>query len=118
MVRELGEQRGLEHELRLALEGREVGVHSQPIVALGTAAIVGVEVLARWTSPARGEVPPDRFIPVAESSGLIVQLGEFVLREACLQTAQWLRTGLLPDRFVTWVNVSGRQLTAEGLGAT
>jgi EAL domain-containing protein (putative c-di-GMP-specific phosphodiesterase class I) len=76
---------------------------------------VGVEALARWTSPTRGPVAPDRFIPVAEASGLIAPLGEFVLREACLQTARWLRDGLVPGAFVTWVNVSARQLALGGV---
>ena len=56
---------------------------------------------------------PDRFIRVAESTGLILGLGEFVLREACAQTAQWRIEGMLPERFVTWVNLSGRQLVGR-----
>ena len=78
---------------------------------------MGVEALLRWTSPTRGEVPPDQFIPVAEGTGLILPLGEFVLREACTQTAQWRSDGVLPERFITWVNVSGRQLSAGGIDA-
>jgi diguanylate cyclase (GGDEF)-like protein/PAS domain S-box-containing protein len=112
MAREFGELLGLEHELRLGLERGEFRVHYQPEVALGTSAIVGVEALLRWHSPTRGEVPPARFIPVAEASGLILQLGEFVLREACMQTASWQRDGLVAEPFVTWVNLSGRQLSA------
>jgi EAL domain-containing protein (putative c-di-GMP-specific phosphodiesterase class I) len=115
MAREFGELLGLEHELRLGLERGEFRVHYQPEVALGDSAIVGVEALLRWNSPARGEVPPARFIPVAEATGLILQLGEFVLREACLQTADWLRNGLLDKPFITWVNLSGRQLSAGGI---
>jgi EAL domain-containing protein (putative c-di-GMP-specific phosphodiesterase class I) len=76
---------------------------------------VGVEALLRWTSPTRGDVPPVRFIPIAETTGMILSLGEFVLREACRQTAEWRSAGLLPDPFVTWVNVSGKQLSAGGL---
>jgi EAL domain-containing protein (putative c-di-GMP-specific phosphodiesterase class I) len=60
-------------------------------------------------------VPPGRFIPIAEATGLIQPLGEFVLREACAQTAQWRRAGRLPEPFVTWVNLSAKQLGA-GLG--
>jgi EAL domain-containing protein (putative c-di-GMP-specific phosphodiesterase class I) len=63
-------------------------------------------------------VPPDRFIPIAETTGLILGLGEFVLREACDQTAQWRADGLLPERFVTWVNLSGKQLSAGGISRT
>jgi EAL domain-containing protein (putative c-di-GMP-specific phosphodiesterase class I) len=63
-------------------------------------------------------VPPDRFIRVAEATGLILGLGEFVLREACAQSAQWRREGLLPEGFVTWVNLSGRQLVGGGISRT
>jgi len=115
MARELGELLGLEHELRLGLQRREFSLHYQPEVALDSGDIVGVEALARWSSPRRGLVPPARFIPVAESTGLILALGEFVLREACVQTARWREHGLLPDPFVTWVNLSGRQLSAGGI---
>ena len=59
----------------------------------------------------------DRFIPVAEATGLIMALGEFVLRDACRQTAEWRRDGLLPERFVTWVNLSGKQLSTGGVSA-
>jgi diguanylate cyclase (GGDEF)-like protein/PAS domain S-box-containing protein len=115
LARELGESLGIEHELRQALHRGEFRVHYQPEVDLATGEIVGVEALARWTSPARGPVPPSQFIPVAEATGLILPLGELVLREACRQTADWERRGLLPGQFVTWVNVSGRQLVGSGL---
>ena len=117
MARELGELLGLEHELRLGLQRREFTLHYQPEVDLETGDVVGVEALVRWNSPRRGLVPPDRFIPVAETTGLILPLGEFVLREACLQTARWRREGVLPERFVTWVNLSARQLSGEGIGS-
>ncbi len=115
MAREFGELLGLEHELRQGVDRGEFHVHYQPEVALGSSTIVGVEALLRWHSPTRGEVPPASFIPVAEATGLILQLGEFVLRDACTQTASWLEKGLLGESFVTWVNVSGRQLSAGGL---
>jgi diguanylate cyclase (GGDEF)-like protein/PAS domain S-box-containing protein len=115
MARELGELLGLEHELRLGLQRNEFALHYQPEVDLENGDIVGVEALLRWTSPRRGLVPPDRFIPVAEATGLILPLGEFVLREACAQTARWRNEGVLPERFVTWVNLSGRQLAGAGI---
>jgi diguanylate cyclase (GGDEF)-like protein/PAS domain S-box-containing protein len=117
MARELGELVGLEHDLRLGLERGEFSVFYQPAVEVATGAIVGAEALVRWRSPTRGLVPAERFISVAETTGLITELGVFVLREACAQTAQWLRDGVLRDRFVTWVNVSGRQLSSGGVSA-
>jgi diguanylate cyclase (GGDEF)-like protein len=117
LARELGESLGLEHELRQALQRGEFRVHYQPEIDLATDEIVGVEALLRWTSPTRGPVPPSQFIPVAEATGLIVPLGELVLREACRQAADWERRGLLPERFVTWVNVSPRQLVGSGMTA-
>ncbi len=117
MAREVGELLGLEHELRVGLQRGEFTLHYQPEVDLEQGDIVGVEALLRWNSPRRGLVPPDRFIPVAEATGLIIPLGEAVLREACSQTARWLRDGVLPEHFVTWVNLSGKQLAGAGIRA-
>ena len=117
MARELGELLGLEHELRLGLVRGEFELFYQPLVDLETGAFVGAEGLVRWRSPSRGLVPADRFIAVAEATGLIMQLGAFVLREACLQTAAWVEACALPDEFVTWVNVSGKQVSGGGLEA-
>jgi diguanylate cyclase (GGDEF)-like protein/PAS domain S-box-containing protein len=115
MARELGELLGLEHEMRLGLARGEFTVHYQQLVDLESRTIVGVEALLRWTSPTRGVVTPDDFIPVAEGTGMIGPLGEFVLREACRQTAQWWRDDVLPEGFTTWVNLSGKQLSAGGV---
>jgi len=115
MARELGELLGLEHELRLGLKRGQFAVHYQPLVDLEADVVVGVEALMRWHSKSRGLVPPERFISVAESTGLILGLGEFVLEEACRQTADWARAGLLPEPFTTWVNLSGKQLSAGGV---
>jgi diguanylate cyclase (GGDEF)-like protein/PAS domain S-box-containing protein len=117
MARELGELLGLEHELRLGLQRNEFSLHYQPEIALDTGTIVGVEALLRWQSPTRGAVSPAEFIPIAETTGLIVPLGEFVLHEACAQTARWVRGGRAPEGFVTWVNLSGKQLSAGGVSA-
>ena len=116
MGRELGDLLGIEHELRLGLQRGEFSVHYQPQISLESREIVGVEALLRWHSPTRGPVPPTQFIPVAESTGLIEPLGEFVLREACNQAARWSTEDLLPESFVVWVNVSAKQLTAGGVG--
>jgi diguanylate cyclase (GGDEF)-like protein len=117
MARDPDELLGLDNDLRAALARREFAVHYQPEISISGGHIVGVEALVRWTSPTRGPVGPDVFIPVAESSGLIAALGEHVLREACLQTAAWLRDGVVGRDFVTWVNVSGKQLTMGGVPA-
>jgi diguanylate cyclase (GGDEF)-like protein/PAS domain S-box-containing protein len=115
MAQEFGALLELEHELRDGIERGELTLHYQPEIDLGTRRIVGVEALVRWSSPSRGLVSPGDFIPVAEATGLIMPLGELVLAEACRQTAQWRRDGLVSDDFVTWVNLSGRQLSAGGV---
>jgi diguanylate cyclase (GGDEF)-like protein/PAS domain S-box-containing protein len=117
MAREFGEGLGLEQELRMGLHRGEFSLHYQPEIALETSTMVGVEALLRWQSPTRGAVPPAEFIPIAEATGLIVPLGEFVLHEACAQTARWLRDAAVPEGFVTWVNLSGKQLSAGGVSA-
>jgi diguanylate cyclase (GGDEF)-like protein/PAS domain S-box-containing protein len=117
MAREFGETLGLEYELRLGLQRNEFSLHYQPEIEVVGGAIVGVEALLRWTSPTRGPVSPGEFIPVAESTGMIMQLGQLALREACEQTVRWERDGLLPERFITWVNLSGMQLSAGGIDA-
>jgi diguanylate cyclase (GGDEF)-like protein/PAS domain S-box-containing protein len=115
MAREFGETLGLEYELRLGLQRNEFALHYQPEIEVVGGAIVGVEALLRWASPTRGSVSPAEFIPAAEATGMIMQLGELALREACEQTARWEGAGLLPERFTTWVNLSGTQLSAGGI---
>src|SRR5262249_40408767 len=114
--RELGESLGLEHEMRQGLERGEFTVHYQPEIDLTTGAVVGAEALLRWTSPTRGPIPPSRFVPAAEANGLIHALGEYVLGEACRQTAEWRAQSVLPERFVIWVNLSAVQLAGGGIG--
>ncbi len=116
MARELGELLGIEHELRVGLERGEFSLHYQPMVDLASDRVIGVEALLRWRSPTRGDVPPARFIPIAESTGLIVELGAFVLREGCRQAALWREGGVLGD-VITWINVSPRQLAPGGFAA-
>jgi EAL domain-containing protein (putative c-di-GMP-specific phosphodiesterase class I) len=115
MADEAVQLRVMEQELRLALPRNEFNVHYQPEVDITSGAIIGVEALLRWTSPTRGSVPPSQFIPIAESTGAIFSLGAFVMREACRVTAEWHQNHLLEAGFVTWVNISGRQLAAGGV---
>jgi diguanylate cyclase len=99
-----------EAALRNAIGQDELVVHFQPEVSVATGAIVGVEALVRWNRPGKGLVPPAEFIPIAEETGLIVPIGEWVLREACRQ-ARAFDDG----RLVIRVNVSARQLAEPGL---
>ncbi|MBL8330090.1 MAG: EAL domain-containing protein [Rubrivivax sp.] len=98
----------LEGSLRRALERKEFCLHFQPKASLKTGQITGVEALIRWHCPGRGMVPPDRFISVLEDTGLIVQVGAWVIRAACAQIAEWDSLGLPPISVA--VNLSARQL--------
>jgi diguanylate cyclase (GGDEF)-like protein/PAS domain S-box-containing protein len=97
----------LETRLRHALDKGEFVLHYQPQLDLQERAIVGIEALVRWNSPENGLVPPAKFIPVAEESGLIVHIGAWVLREACRQAKAWQHAGLPP--LVVAVNLSAIQ---------
>ncbi|MCB1954947.1 MAG: EAL domain-containing protein [Rhodocyclaceae bacterium] len=98
----------LENALRRALAQGTIEVAYQPQFAGAGRQLTGVEALARWTDPELGSIPPAEFIPLAESNGLIIQLGEQILRRACEQTVAWRNAGLTPPRVA--INVSGRQL--------
>lgn len=103
----------LESSLRYALKREEFLIHYQPQVDLKTGQIISVEALLRWQHPSLGLICPDEFIPVAEETGLIVPIGEWVLRTACKQTAAWREAGLPPLR--TIVNLSIRQFKLQNL---
>jgi diguanylate cyclase (GGDEF)-like protein/PAS domain S-box-containing protein len=101
----------MEARLRRALANNEFLLHYQPQVDARSGAVIGCEALVRWQSPEEGMIPPARFIPLAEETGLIVPLGEWVLRTACAQALAWLDAGLPP--LVMAVNLSGRQLQSR-----
>ncbi|MGH9302280.1 MAG: putative bifunctional diguanylate cyclase/phosphodiesterase, partial [Acidimicrobiales bacterium] len=102
------------NELHTALAREEFRLHYQPIVDVATGHVVATEALVRWQHPGRGLVSPDQFIPLAEDCGVIVQLGAWVLRSACEQTASWNNTARMLgiDPIEVHVNVSPRQLTS------
>jgi len=106
------ERQFLENSLRQALQRKEFLLHFQPKVNLETGAVSGVEALLRWLHPVRGHIAPAQFIPVAEDSGLILQIGQWALREACHQAQLWRRSGLPP--IVMAVNISAMEFRAPG----
>ncbi len=109
MQTELAAHHELHGDLRHALQGGELSLHYQPLLDLATQTIESFEALVRWHHPTRGLVGPDEFIPIAEETGLIIDIGRYVLREACRQTMQWRA---LPggDNLCIGVNVSSHQL--------
>ncbi|MGD8708774.1 MAG: EAL domain-containing protein [Ectothiorhodospiraceae bacterium] len=102
----------MERHLRGALERREMRLVYQPLIDTATGDVIGAEALLRWESEAYGLVPPDQFVPVAEQTGLIVEIGEWVLREACRQIQRWSSGG---RALYVAVNVSPRQFRSGGL---
>jgi diguanylate cyclase (GGDEF)-like protein/PAS domain S-box-containing protein len=97
----------LDNSMPHGLSNGDFYLHYQPQLDLKNDSVVAVEALLRWRHPELGMIPPDRFIPLAEESGFIIKLGEWVLRSACAQCAAWQKNGLAPLRIA--VNVSGRQ---------
>ncbi len=103
---------GLEFELSTTLSDRQLFIEYQPLVAIEGLAVRGAEALLRWRHPERGVLSPSDFVPLLESSGAIVEVGRYVLVEACLQAARWHAAG---HRLEVAVNVSARQLDSGGL---
>jgi diguanylate cyclase (GGDEF)-like protein len=112
MNKALNDRRQIEMDLREAIERNELKLYYQPIIDLRRKVVCGFEALARWQHPTKGMVPPSEFIPVAEDSGLILPLGEWALREACRNAAQW------PDDLKVAVNLSPIQLLAPDIAET
>ncbi|WP_332879656.1 putative bifunctional diguanylate cyclase/phosphodiesterase [Massilia sp. S19_KUP03_FR1] len=104
------ERMRIESGLRHALGHGELTLYFQPKFAIATNQLVGAEALVRWIHPVRGMIAPVEFIPLAETTGLIVQVGEWVLEAACAQAAVWQHAGMAPFRLA--VNVSAREFTA------
>lgn len=112
MDERLQARRGLERDLRQALVDGALNVHYQPLEDCRTHRILGFEALVRWKHPERGMIPPSEFVPLAEESGLVMQLGEFVLRTACRDARNW------PDAVKVAVNLSPIQFRHSDLPAT
>ena len=104
------------NDLRHAVEKEQLVLHYQPQMDIRLGALVGAEALLRWDHPVRGLVPPMDFIPDAETTGLIVPVGEWVLRTACAQVRAWHEAGFPPIRI--GINLSPVQLRRQGLTAT
>ncbi|MFD1611409.1 EAL domain-containing protein [Sphingomonas tabacisoli] len=109
MLDEADERRRMEADLRVALTEKQFSIAYQPIVDAERNEVVAFEALLRWNHPTRGEVSPERFIPVAEDAGLIRGIGEWVLRTACAEAARW------PEHVKLAVNLSALQVEADGL---
>jgi diguanylate cyclase (GGDEF)-like protein/PAS domain S-box-containing protein len=105
------ERQSIEESLRRALERQEFALHYQPKINLRTGAITGAEALIRWTHPTQGPIPPGKFIPVAEDSGLILRIGNWALREACKQARVWEHAGLPAATMA--VNISAMEFRDE-----
>ncbi len=113
MNTETVERLNLEQELRAALERQEFLLYYQPRIEIATGAVVGMEALIRWQHPKRGLISPGEFIPVAEETGLIMDMGKWVLQTACAQNKAWQEAGLAPIRVS--VNLSNQQFKQRDL---
>jgi diguanylate cyclase (GGDEF)-like protein/PAS domain S-box-containing protein len=116
MDRKLKERMAIETSLRNALARQQLDVHYQPIIDIGTNRVVGLESLLRWKVPGQGFIPPDKFIAVAEETGLIVPIGDIVLARACEDMARWRDSGCKTVPIA--VNISAVQLQRSNLPAT
>lgn len=106
---------GIERDLRIALEKKQFLLHYQPQLDLTTGRLMGVEALVRWQHPQRGLVSPLDFIPVAEETGLIIQLGDWILQESCRQLAEWRSVGITHIRMS--INLAASQFSDRNLPA-
>ena len=107
------ERLSVESSLRRAIDQGELMLYYQPQIDIASGATVGLEALVRWQHPERGFILPAQFIAVAEESGLIVAIGNWVMRQACDQARAWIAAGLQPPRIA--INVSGRQILHDDM---
>jgi hypothetical protein len=103
----------LMQELAAAIAQDELQLHYQPIICLNSHRLLGFEALTRWLYPLQGWISPSQFIPLAEETGLILPLGEWVIRTACFQLSQWQKQGKSPDLKMS-INLSPKQLESRG----
>ncbi len=109
------ERLNLEADLRFAAERGELSMHYQPLVSLKDGELVGFEALLRWHHPKRGFISPAQFIPIAEDSGLIIPITKWILRQTCLQIAEWQKLSPSYNKLLVSVNISGKHLADESL---
>lgn len=105
----------LETDLRLAIERRELCLYYQPIISLADGLLSGFEALLRWRHPRRGFISPAEFIPIAEDSGLIIPITDWILRETTRQLAEWQKISLNYSNLIVSVNISGKHFVQDGL---
>ncbi|HEY0048204.1 MAG TPA: EAL domain-containing protein, partial [Pyrinomonadaceae bacterium] len=106
---------GLEQDLRYAIDRNELSMFYQPLISLKNGEIVGFEALLRWQHSKRGFVPPVKFIPIAEDSGLIIPITEWILKDTARQIAVWQKISPAYRKLIVSVNISGKHLAVEGL---
>ncbi len=107
------ERFSIDRDLRKALQRNELVLHFQPQIDMSTRKIVGAEALIRWHHPDRGMIPPGKFIPIAEETGIIIDINKWVLCEACRQADQWIREGY--DPITVAINLSGYKLANQNI---
>ncbi|MBS1792705.1 MAG: bifunctional diguanylate cyclase/phosphodiesterase [Acidobacteria bacterium] len=105
----------IEAELRFAIERNELSMHYQPIISLKDGTLIGFEALLRWNHTEKGFISPARFIPIAESSGVIVPITTWILKETCAQLARWQKISPAYRELIVSVNISGKHLSFQSL---
>ncbi len=111
MNRVVHEKFSIDRDLRKAIKNNEFILYYQPQIRLADRKIVGAEALIRWHHPHRGMIPPDKFIPIAEETGIIIDINKWVLHAACLQNKKWMDLGFKPITIA--VNLSGFKLASQ-----